>query len=942
MIYNNDDSSDTFCSVTSSDETDSDGSFLSLPSLSDDLDAHFCDASKLFNLVHINAQSIPAHFPDLLTSFQNKNLHAILVSESWLKPCLPSTSFCLPGFRLIRNDRLDRAVGGVAIYLRSHIPFTVIDSSQHHNSPGAEHLFIEVLFSNTKLLLGVYYNPSLTIDYFMSFENLLEKFVPFYSHTIIMGDFNTCLLKKDSRTLRLTSIVQAADLHILPLSATHTFPNCLPSLLDLILVSSVSHVEKFGQCVASAFSYHDLLFLCYKLRPPKAKRKILMRRNFHGINFESLTNDVSNIDWSGVLNASSIDEKLNTFNFLLTQLYDKHAPIRPVRIKHLPAPWLTDEVKRLQKKKNIAKAKFKLDPNETSHEKYRIARNRCNRWCRDEHRRHIYKSVIEDNDTARVWNFLKSLGVGKQQQDINSQNLDLNLLNKHFSSSVTLDNITKLNTISQISASPTPDSPLFQFSQFTNSDVKKNILAVSSNSVGSDCISRQMVIPIIDYLVPIITNIFNFSISSGTFPSCWKDAVIIPLPKKPNSTSFSDLRPISILPFLSKVLERLTYNQLNLFLCRYNLLNPFQSGFRSGHSTTTALVKITDDIRMAKDKRRLTVLTLLDFSNAFNSVDFDILLAILNSLDISPIAIDWFHSYLHGRLQRVRLNDIFSDYVSINAGVPQGGVMSPLLFSIFINTISQYIFSPYHLYADDLQIYLHTNLAQLPSTINILNQELERINGWSKEFGLSVNPSKSQAIIIGSQQLISRIDWPNLTKITFAGIIIPYSEKVKNLGIIFDKFMSWDPQICEVSRKIFASIGSLRRLRNFLPIPTKIALAQSLLHPILDYADTCYLDLREDQLNKLERLQNLCIRFIFGLRKYDRVSEFRERLKWLPIRQRRNTHVLSLLYCILFNPILPSYLKERFQFLCDSHNRSLRSSENLTLKICSHSTTFYR
>ncbi|XP_045450988.1 uncharacterized protein LOC123659867 [Melitaea cinxia] len=431
----------------------------------------------------------------MLASFQNKNLHAILVSESWLKPCLPSSSFCLPGFHLIRNDRLGRPGGGVAIYLRSHIPFTVIEFSQQHNSPGAEYLFIEVLFFNTKLLLGVFYNPSLTIDYFMSFEDLLEKFTPLFSHTIIMGDFNTCLLKNDSRTSRFTSIVKAANLNILPLSATHAFPNCSPSLLDLILVSSTTHVEKFGQCVATAFSYHDLLFLSYKLRPPKAKRKILMRRNFSGIDFDSLAEDVSKIDWSGVLNASSIDEKLNYFNSLITQLYDKHAPIRPVRLKHLPAPWLTDEVKRLQKIRNIAKAKYRVDPNETNREKYRKARNRCNRLCRDEHRRYIFKSVIEEDDSARVWNFLKSLGVGKQQRDINSQNLNLNSLNQHFSSSVTFDNITKLNTISQISASPTPDTPFFQFSQFTNSDVKKNILAVSSNSVGSDCISRQMGVP---------------------------------------------------------------------------------------------------------------------------------------------------------------------------------------------------------------------------------------------------------------------------------------------------------------------------------------------------------------------------------------------------------------------------------------------------------------
>lgn len=139
---------------------------------------------------------------------------------------------------------------------------------------------------------------------------------------------------------------------------------------------------------------------------------------------------------------------------------------------------------------------------------------------------------------------------------------------------------------------------------------------------------------------------------------------------------------------------------------------------------------------------------------------------------------------------------------------------------------------------------------------------------------------------------------------------------------------------------MFASVGYLFRLRNFLPIPTKIVLAQSLLLPILDYADSCYLDLKEEQLNKLERLQNLAIRFIFGLKKYDHVSDFRKKLKWLPIRLRRNTHILHLLYCVLFDPLTPPYLKERFEFLGHSHFRHLRSEQNLTLKIPSHSSSF--
>ncbi|CAH0405379.1 unnamed protein product [Chilo suppressalis] len=189
---------------------------------------------------------------------------------------------------------------------------------------------------------------------------------------------------------------------------------------------------------------------------------------------------------------------------------------------------------------------------------------------------------------------------------------------------------------------------------------------------------------------------------------------------------------------------------------------------------------------------------------------------------------------------------------------------------------------------------------------------------------------------------IRQINWIALPKVKFKGTDIPYSTTAKNLGVILDSTLSWEPQLQSVSRKLYASAGSLRRLRNFLPTATKIMLSQSLLRPVLDYADACYPDLTEDQLNKLERLQNFCIRFIFGLRKYDNVSQYRSQLKWLSIRRRRDTHILSLLYNILFNPYYPNYLKELFSFLHSSHAQTLRSSENLSLKTPVHNTSFYK
>ena len=449
-----------------------------------------------------------------------------------------------------------------------------------------------------------------------------------------------------------------------------------------------------------------------------------------------------------------------------------------------------------------------------------------------------------------------------------------------------------------------------------------------------------MILPLLDILCPVITSILNNSISCGLFPKVWKDAQVIPLPKKNSPSTYSDFRPISILPFLSKVLERLVHHQLSNFLSSNNLLNPLQSGFRPGHSTVTALVKITDDIRLGMENKQLTVLSLLDFSNAFNTVDHDILLAILRSLNISPTAVDWFRSYLSGRRQRVHIDDNFSQWRDISVGVPQGGVLSPLLFSIFINSITLSLSCSYHLYADDLQLYTQASLDELHLAIAQTNSDLSQITRWSDSFGLTVNPSKTQVIIVGSPKFISRIDWDQLPPVVFNGVQIPFSDCVKNLGVLIDSTLSWKPQIAEVSRRMFGAVRSLNRLRNFLPMATKIALAQSLLLPILDYADISYLDLTEEQLNKLERLQNLCLRFIFGLRKYDHVSHFRALLKWLPIRLRRNAHILFLLYSILSNPLTPPYLKERFT-RSNSDRYVLRSIDSFLLNTPSHLTNFY-
>lgn len=255
----------------------------------------FSNLPNNLNIAHINAQSVPGHYSDLLASFDSAHMDALLISESFLKPSLLSVHFALPGFVLICNDRTGKGGGGVAIYLRADIPYKVVSMSPSSYSGSAEHLFLEITLHRVKMLLGVIYSPNLTIDYFDSFDSLLNDFCPAYDHVVLMGDFNTCLLKNDTRTHKLQSILSSFNLSILPLSATHHFPNCTPSLLDLIIVSNSNNVSSHGQLTA-CFSYHGLVFLSYKLRPPKRKPQYILLRNYEGMDLEALLHDASSID----------------------------------------------------------------------------------------------------------------------------------------------------------------------------------------------------------------------------------------------------------------------------------------------------------------------------------------------------------------------------------------------------------------------------------------------------------------------------------------------------------------------------------------------------------------------------------------------------------------------------------------------------------------------
>ncbi|KAI5739515.1 hypothetical protein M8J77_020172 [Diaphorina citri] len=656
------------------------------------------------------------------------------------------------------------------------------------------------------------------------------------------------------------------------------------------------------------------------------------------MDIEKLHEDFSRVDWNTLYEMQSVNEKVGFFSQIIHNLSEKHAPLKQCRVKRPPAPWLTDDIRACMKARDRAHVKFRKNKASSDWERYRSLRNKCNRLCRDARTSHIAQNVSKGTPSS-IWSFLNGLGVGGEQGSAQDCTANLDELNTHFTTSpVQVDNTTKVSTLQRISSLPKPNCSPFVFGEVTPKEVSDALSSIKSNATGDDGISLKFIKLFSCSVVPILAHIYNSSLTSGEFPCKWKSSLVTPIPKVKSPSSVNDYRPISILPALSKVFERLVFAQLNKYLLQNSLLNPLQSGFRAGHSTSSALIKVTDDIRVAMDQRRLTILLLLDFSKAFDSVDHDILIARLSSMNLSQNALTWFRSYLDQRRQCVKGNGCTSSWLNCSSGVPQGSVLGPLLFSLFINSITSSITCKCHLYADDLQLYVHFSVAGYLDAVNQMNVNLESLRIWVKNHGILPNPRKFQAIVIGSSPLLSQIDLSSGI-LHFDNVPIPYSDQVKNLGVIMDKHLSWNSHINNISKKCNYSFHSLRILRRILPFGVRKMLCTALIMPIIEYADTVYLNITQELKVKVQRLQNSCVRYVFGLRKYDHVTMCRLSLGWMTVEQRRDIHILLLLWRVL-NTGTPEYLSSMFTPL-SQHVHDTRSGEETLLVVPRHRTNFF-
>ena len=818
-----------------------------------------------------------------------RKIDILCISETWLLEDIPDKFIQILNFNVFRHDK--GRGGGTCIFVRDDLKVKQLCTGIE-NHPYIEDLWINVQYKKLpSFIIGcIYRHPHASVDSFNYLSDIFKYMCLQNKPIFILGDFNDDLFSAGNK---LDKIFKNLKLRQLIDRPTRVTPNS-KTLLDLAITNRPEMIV-FSDVIPGTIADHDLISIIIDFEKPKRQpliRTFRSLKNYTQNDFcNKLLKETSILDY--LLLTDNVDTQVDIFTKVFIDCLNDSAPIVTREIKRPPSPWISNDIKeainfrnRLQKELKGNRSNVPLQEqyrNEKKRVKSLIVKAKTNYYhgkfnsCRGDIKGtwKVIKDLIPNNK--------KNSGISGRVNEFNSffSNVGKNTFEKSRVGAILDDNVLNFEAHSnQVDLDREP----FKFHPV---DCNTVILAIkhlkNTNSFGSDEISFRFIKDSLPVNIIYITIIINTSIVTYTFPDSWKLPHVIPLFKGGDEDDISNYRPISLLPVLSKILERIIADQLMIYLESNKLLSNTQHGFRPKLSTETALLKVSDAIYSNIENKKISLLLLLDLSKAFDSVNHNILLNKCINLNIDT---NWLKSYLNNRYQLVRSGNNLSEKLPISFGVPQGSILGPILFSIYVNDMKEHF--PDCLlvqYADDVQFLLNGNINEIPTLKNNAEIILKRAKAYFQKVGLLLNEKKTQCIFIGSRQYISRL--PEDIGITFNEKILVPSKQVKNLGVYFDNFMTFSIHIEEMSKKVNGLLFYLNRIKDQLDDSARKIVIQSLVLTIINYCSTIWGTTNKTLIEKVQRLQNFAVRIALGnLRKFDHVSPAFEKLHWLRIKDK--------------------------------------------------------
>ena len=658
-------------------------------------------------------------------------------------------------------------------------------------------------------------------------------------------------------------------------------------ILDLFFTSNSSLVNQV--MVTPGISDHDGIPLVDMSTKPKLgkqkPRKIFL---YNKADTKKLKHDLKNMcerTTSDTNSSKSVEELWLQFRDGINETMENNIPSK-MSTNKTRTPWITHSVKRRLRQKQRAYNKAKTSGNENDWDSFRDLRKLVQKESRASYWKYVRTTCL--SSAKQFWSFIK-----KQKTDSSSipalrsngqlfseNNKKAEILNQQFQSVFTDEDPLDIPAGHRF-----PSIPNFSVQP---EGVLKILKGLNENKAsGPDGISTKILKLAAEEVTPALTLIFNTSLSTGIVPPDWLTANISPVFKKGDKSTASNYRPVSLTSVCCKILEHMLHSNIMRHLDQMNILTDKQHGFRAKHSCETQLIQTIHDLAESLDNKTQVDMVIMDFSKAFDTVPHKRLLHKINNYGITGNAFNWISNFLTKRKQRVVINGEFSEWVHVKSGVPQGMVLGPLLFLLYINDLPDNISSSVKLFADDCVMY---NTIKGQSDSLQLQSDLDTLSKWQDMWQMRLNATKCFVL------RLSHARSPKQFKYTLGGTTLAETTSHSHLGIEITGDLKWENHIHSITARANRALGFIRRNLYSCPKELKATAYQTLVRPHLEFSSTVWDPYTQELKDQLEKVQRRSARFVCNdYRHTSSVTTMLDSLQWDTLETRRKVARLTML-----------------------------------------------
>ena len=923
-------------------------------------------SKQALTVLNINCRSIINKKAEFQTIIDEHRPDIVVGTESWLtKNHLSSEIFPNSlGYTSFRQDRVtDTCGGGVFILVKDNL----IATEQKQLKTNCEIIWVKVDTVTTKpIYVAAYYRPDEgDSESLLELNRSLDMAAQLKGTLWLLGDFNFPKFTWDHE--HVPSMKSGSDFP----SNYETFVNLLDdfslvqmvneptrgeNVLDLFLTSNHTLVNEVK--VSPGIADHDIVVASINIKPNISKqvpRKVPLFKKANWTDFRTYMNEKKDEILKN-LHQECVEVIWSAFKNALQSGISKYIPVKKFGTKR-SLPWITQEIKRLVRKRDSLYQKQKRGRPKDRHH-FKQVKHFVQSKIKTAYNNYLQNilGLTEDgsdttgNDSGFVPKKLFSLiknarqdaqGVSplndprtNQTSSINKEKA--NILNRQFQSVFSQLSPLKLGQIctdklQQYFNRNIPDKFKCSYPQMPDININLNgIIKLLYNlrpdkAAGPDEIRPIVLRELRVEIAPVIQLIFEKSLATGTLPSDWTKANVSPIFKKGEKSDPSNYRPISLTCILCKVMEHIIASNITAHFNKHNILYDLQHGFRQKRSCETQLLQLVEDLGRQLMKGNQTDLVLLDFSKAFDKVNHLKLLFKLSQHGVKGNTLNWIRAFLLGRTQAVVLEGERSAEVPVTSGVPQGSVLGPLLFLLYINDLPQNIQSQVRLFADDTAVYLTVTSLE---DANILQSDLDTLEEWERTWDMEFNPGKCQVLHI------TRSRQPLQSQYTLHGQVLESVDSAKYLGVNISQDLSWNHHINEITGKANRTLGFIKRNVKTKNEQVKELAYKTLVRPQVEYASSVWTPHTKENILKIEMTQRRAARWVKNnYSTYDSVSHMLDNLGWRSLENRRIDSRLIMFYKIVYGHVaiqMPTYFEQPQRFTRHMHPLSYRQIHTQT------------